>query len=146
MTHPVYELLLKNVTDEFERSVLNVLIEHAGEKVSRPDLVAALFGITVQPGRLANSTEDRRIREAIERLQRSEYPIMASSGSAGYVLATDEADIDSYIGEIVSRQNMLKEKEKALRGSRRWIKFIREYKSYKPAQQLSMFKKPTALP
>ena len=142
---PVYDMLLAEVTEELERKVLSVLIEHAGEKVSRPEFVLKVFGVHVEPSELASSKEDRKIRECIERLQRHEFPIMASSGSAGYVLADGDAALDSYIAEIVSRQNTLLEKERFLRRSRKWIKFIREYKSNK-AEQMSMFGRPTVYP
>lgn len=145
-THPVYDLLLQEVTDELERKVLSALIDHAGEKVTRPELVFAVYAVYVQQGALSSSLEDRKIREAIERLQRREYPILASSGAAGYVLACDDTELDSYIGEIVSRQNTLLEKERALRRSRRWINYIREYKANAPAKQISMFAKPTVMP
>jgi len=144
-THPVYDLLLQDVTDELERKVLSALIAHAGEKITRPELVFSVYGVYVQQSSLNASLEDRKIREAIERLQRKEYPILASSGAAGYVLASDDAELDSYLGEIVSRQNTLIEKERALRRSRRWIKFIREYKT-NAAKQISMFARPTVLP
>ena len=143
--HPVYEVLMKAVTDELEKKVLDVLIESAGERVTRPALVLAVFGNAIDVRDLANNPDDRRIREAIERLQRQDFPILASSGQAGYVLAADEAILDSYIGEIISRQVQLKEKEAALRRSRRWVRFIKEYKVSR-ATQISMFATPTVLP
>lgn len=144
--HPVYALLLQEVTEELEQKVLTILIERAGEKVTRPDLVFRVYGVYVQSCELCNCTEDRKIREAIERLQRKEFPILASSGSAGYVLVADDGELDSYLAEIVSRRNQLLAKEKALRGSRKWVKFIREYKENQPVKQISMFGKPTAMP
>jgi hypothetical protein len=54
--------------------------------------------------------------------------------------------LDSYLAEIESRRNTLLEKEKALRGSRRWIRFIQEYKAHGPMKQVSMFAKPTVMP
>ena len=143
--HPVYEVLMKEVTDDLEKKVLDALIERAGERVTRPELVLAVFGNAIESRDLANNPDDRRIREAIERLQRQDFPILASSGQAGYALAADEAILDSYIGEIISRQVQLKEKEAALRRSRRWVRFIKEYKVSR-ATQINMFAKPTVLP
>ncbi len=145
-THPIYDLLMHDVTEPLERSVLNVLIEHAGQKVSRPDLVFKVFGHYVQSKELANNQDDRKIRECIERLQQKSFPILASSGSAGYVLADSDAELDSYLAEIESRRNTLLEKEKALRSSRRWIRSIQEYKAHGPMKQGSMFAKPTVMP
>jgi len=62
-TTPVYELLLKDVTDDLERKVLSALINHAGERVTRPQLVFEIFGKYVQSCELANNTDDRKIRE-----------------------------------------------------------------------------------
>jgi homoaconitase/3-isopropylmalate dehydratase large subunit len=76
-THPIYDLLMHDVTEPLERSVMNVLIEHAGQKVSRPDLVFKVFGHYVQSKELANNQDDRKIRECIERLQQKSFPILA---------------------------------------------------------------------
>ena len=38
-TTAIYDELLAQVTDELERQVLQVLIERAGTKTSRPDMV-----------------------------------------------------------------------------------------------------------
>ena len=140
-THPVYDQLLAEVTDDLERKVLQVLVDRAGVRVTRPDLVLQVFGVTVEQAELSASTEDRKIRECIERLQRRDYPIMASSGTPGYVLAADETVLDAYIAEIGSRIANMQEKQSALRRSRRWIKFIQLWKESRPAKQISMFGK-----
>jgi len=108
--------------------------------------VFGVFGEYVQNSQLANNANDRRVREAIERLQQREFPILASSGAAGYVLAADDSELDAYLAEIISRQNQLMEKERALRRSRKWIKYINEYKLGAPAKQMSMFSKPSRMP
>lgn len=145
-TTPVYDLLLQEVTDDLERRVLSALINHAGERVTRPQLVFEVFGVYVQSCELANNTDDRKVREAIERLQRREFPILASSGQAGYILVTDDKELDDYVGEIVSRVNQMQEKANALRKSRKWILFIKAHKANQPAVQASMFGKPTVYP
>ena len=137
--HPVYDMLLAEITDELERKVLQVLIDHAGTRVTRPQLVFEVFGVYVQQKELASSVEDRKNRECIERLQKRDYPIMASSGQAGYVLAADETVLDAYIAEIGSRIENMKEKQSALHRSRRWIGFIRQWKENRPAKQLDLF-------
>lgn len=146
MITPVYDLLLRDITDDLERKVLSALIEHAGERRTRPQLVFDVFGKYVQSSELANNTDDRKIRECIENLQRREYPILASSGIAGYILVTDDKELDDYVGEIVSRANQMHEKAHALRKSRKWIRSIQEYKANRPAEQISMFAKPRVMP
>lgn len=140
-THPVYDHLLAEITDELERKVLQVLIDKAGTRVTRPQLVYEVFGVTVEQAELSASTEDRKIRECIENLQKRDYPIMASSGQPGYVLAADESVLDAYIAEIGSRIANMQEKQSALRRSRRWISFIRQWKENRPVVQLNMFGK-----
>ena len=78
-THPVYDQLLSEVTDDLERQVLQVLIERAGTKTkaSAPDMVFAVFGIyrpgQPKPGRFHR--RPRESRECIERL-RATWPIV----------------------------------------------------------------------
>jgi hypothetical protein len=101
-THPVYDQLLTEVTDALERQVLAVLVERSGQKTSREELVLLVFGIYVQASQLANSPEDRKIRECIERL-RETWPIVSSSGEAGYTLEDDEDRIKDFAREQESR-------------------------------------------
>jgi hypothetical protein len=46
MTSPIYDRLMSEVDDDLERKVLHVLLTHAGERVSRPDLVLAVMAVT----------------------------------------------------------------------------------------------------
>lgn len=138
-TTPVYDLLLSEVTDEMEKAVLVALLERAGERVTRYELIEKVHGsearAKAEKHGLANSTEDRQNRECIERLQAAHYPIVSSSGHAGYILAADDETTDAYIAEIGSRIQQMQNKQVALRRSKRWIKFIREYKDSRPLVQ-----------
>ena len=139
-THPIYDQLLLEITDETERRVFQALADRAGEKVTRPELVFAVFNVYVQQSELGNCTEDRKVRECIERLQRREYPILASSGEAGYVLLADDEELNKYILELASRRDRLVEKIAALMRSRRRINDIRTYReAAEQAKQLNMF-------
>ena len=82
---------------------------------------------------------DRQNRAIIEMLQDKGYPIVASSGTAGYVLAADEATTEAYIAELVSREENLRNKIRSVRASKRWIPFIREWRANKPAKQDRVF-------
>lgn len=142
-THPVYDLLLADITEDMERAVLTKLLEHAGERVNRYELIEAVHGLDAraraeQHG-LANSKEDRQNRECIESLQRKDYPIYSSSGEAGYVLAIDESVADTYISEISSRIKTMEAKQAALKRSKRLIPFIRQYKETRPVIQERLF-------
>lgn len=138
-THPVYDQLLASLTDADETAVLKVLLERAGERVTRYELLETIQGAEArayaeQHG-LANNTDDRRNREAIERLQGKDYPIVSSSGQAGYILAADDAITEAYIAEIGSRITQMEAKKESLRRSKKWIPFIREWKAGRPAIQ-----------
>jgi hypothetical protein len=142
-THPVYDLLLADITEEMERAVLTMLLEHAGERVNRYELLEAVHGAEARAWAekhgLANSKEDRQNRECIEALQRKDYPIYSSSGEAGYILAIDEKAADTYITEIGSRIKAMEAKKDALTRSKRMIPFIRQYKETRPAIQVRLF-------
>jgi hypothetical protein len=138
-THPVYDMLLEQITEEMERKVFTVLLEHAGERVTRYELLEAVHGasarVWAEQHGLANCKEDRQNRECIENLQHKDFPIYASSGEAGYTLAVDDARADEYISEIGSRIERMKDKKAALERSRKWIPFIRQFKEARPLVQ-----------
>ena len=138
-THPIYDLLLEGVGDDLERRVLTALIKHAGKRLSRPGLVFEVHGIYVQQNEINSSAEDRQNREAIERLQRSGYPIIASSGQAGYKLGGDFEELDDYVKELASRKMNLEEKIRYLRQARKWIPFIQQWITDRPLVQERMF-------
>jgi hypothetical protein len=143
-TNPVYDLLLKDITDEMERKLLDVLLAQAGERISRIDLVEAVHGLDArllaEKVGIGNSTHDRQNRELIERLQGRDYPIVSSSGAGGYTLAADAQTTESYIAEIGSRIQQMTAKRDALNRSKRWIPFIQEWMAGRPAVQAPLFK------
>lgn len=127
-THPVYDLLIAEITDDLERKVLDAFLEKPGEHISRPDLVFAVFGVYVQQKEISSSKEDRKNRKCIENLQRKGYPIISSSGESGYILAAEDDETDAYIAEIGSRIQAMQEKQKALRESKKWTPIIRQWR------------------
>ncbi len=138
-THPVFDLLLEGVDDGLERKVLRVLMQDAGRRVSRPMLVMQVFKVFVRPSELASCGKDRQIREAIERLQGLGYPILASSGQAGYMLGGEEQQLDDYLVELVSRKVRIEEKIGHLRVARKWMPFIREWIADRAVVQARLF-------
>jgi hypothetical protein len=145
-TTPTYDMLLSEITDTLERQVLTLLMDNAGKRLTREHLVYAIFGKIVADGKLANNPDDRKIRECIERLQQRKYPILSSSGRAGYIMAIDDGELDTYVAELETRQRALHEKVKALRESRYWIPFIKAHVTRKPVEQLSMFAQRREMP
>ena len=122
----IYNQLLSEVTDELERKVLIVLMFHP-EGVSRSRLIEILYGIWVPPAELANNRYDRKIRLAIEALRKS-WPIVSSSGEAGYKLTEDPKEIEDYAAEQASRA--ARETEKA-RQAHAWPAKIRPIQEYR---------------
>jgi len=139
-THPVYDALLSEIDDALERRVFEILAEKAGQTITRPDLVFAVFAVYVQQAELTNNKYDRQIRECIERLRDRDYPIHSSSGEAGYCLTTDEAAIDEYINEQRSRMNKLESRIHAALRSKKRAADIRTWReTVAPPKQFTMF-------
>lgn len=131
-THPVYEQLLSEIDDVLERRVFQVFLDHQGERISRSALIKIIFDVDVSPDHLANDIHDRQIREVIERLQNRDYPILASSGQAGYILTDDDAEIAAYIAEISSRAERMREKVVHLYGARKRAAQMRAWRANPP--------------
>lgn len=135
-TTPIYDQLLQEVTDELERKVFEALSKRNGQPMTRGDLVFEIFGEYVQKSELSSNTNDRKIREAIERLRKRDFPIHSSSGEAGYMLTADEEAIDEYIGEQEARIERLRENIIAARRSKVKARLISVWtRSQTPAVQ-----------
>lgn len=139
-TTPVYDEILLGVTDELEKAVFEYFAAHIGETISRSELVKAVYGIDVKPGDLTNSAEDRRIRECIEALRKRDYPIVSTSGKAGFKLTIDDNEIMEFIGELQHRQAEIGKTIDAAWRSRKKAAQIQKWRSNPPqAQQARMF-------
>lgn len=115
-TTPVYDQLLAEVTDRLERQVLDILLDNPGRRITRQEFVMKLFGYP--PADLANSTEDRQVRECIERLRAKDWPIVSSSGEAGYQIEDDEEKIREFAAEQSARAEHNRENAQA---AYRWL-------------------------
>jgi hypothetical protein len=109
MTSPVYDRLLSEIDDDLERKVLTVLLNQAGQRISRQGLIRSIFNVYVAPDKLAASTEDRQIRECIDRLREQDWPILSSSSQAGYVLEYNETAVYKFAAEQQSRSEHARE-------------------------------------
>lgn len=127
----VYERILSEVNDGNERKVFDVLVKHIGTRITRQQLVFEIWGIEIPNDAVADSNEDRIVRKCIWRLREKGFPIISSSGSAGYKLIADTAEIDKTIAEFAARieseqdtiRNLYKSKQKADQ-IRRWRETI----------------------
>ena len=100
----VYEQLVAEITDADEKKVFDMLLQAEGERVTREELVKEVYGIVVESNALANSVEDRKVREIIRRLRKRDYPIVSSSGAAGYTMKASAEEMDIYIADQASRK------------------------------------------
>lgn len=116
-TTPVYKKLLDGLKagqlKEIERKILEALLR-APVGLNRKGLIRVVFGKKAQKN-LGNDTRDRKIRKAIESLRNQLYPIISTSGKAGYVLTTDPEMIEEMIRELESRIAHLQQKVDAAR-------------------------------
>jgi len=116
-TTPVYEKIRADLEagqlKEIERKILEALLR-APAGLNRKGLIRVVFGKEAQKN-LGNDTRDRKIRKAIESLRNQLYPIISTSGKAGYKLTTDPEMIEEMIRELESRIAHLQQKVDAAR-------------------------------
>ncbi len=126
MSRTVYRHIQETAPADLERRIMDILEaarrSSPGTNVTKSELILQIYGIRTPLGRTVTgntSTQDRQIRDAIADLQEQGYPIIASSGAAGYRLAINDEERLDYIHEIEARINKLELKVRALR-SPRW--------------------------
>jgi hypothetical protein len=116
-TTPQYDQLLADLAagqlNTLEHQVLE-LLTNVPQGLTRYDLLEKAFGPEArqfaEERGLANSTDDRKIRETIESLRNKGVPIVSSSGKAGYRLDTSQEAVGAMIAEWQSRINNLQER------------------------------------
>lgn len=102
--------------EEIEREVRFILSLRKGKenRISRWQLVEQIFGREAAANRGNNNPYDRKIRSSIEKFRDIDL-IVSSSGSEGYWLAADMADIETIAQEYVERSRKMEEKARNLR-------------------------------
>ena len=106
MSHtPEYEKLLAELNaGELPIIVQKILdaLSQAPKGLTRKGLIRIVFG--EEPNHnLSNDTRDRKIRKGIKYLRNLGFPIVSTSGKAGYKLDTDPKNIECMIRELKSR-------------------------------------------
>lgn len=114
---PEYEKLLVELKagelPVIARKILDVLSQ-APKGLTRRGLIRIVFG--EEPGsNLSNDTRDRKVRKGIEYLRNLGFPIVSTSGKAGYKLDTDPKNIEDMIREWESRIVHLQHRVNAVR-------------------------------
>ncbi len=118
MSHtPEYEKLLAELNAGelpiIVRKILDALLQ-APKGLTRKDLIRIVFG-KEPDNNLSNDTSDRKIRKGIEYLRNLGFPIVSTSGKAGYKLDIDSKNIDEMIREWESRIVHLQQRVNAAR-------------------------------
>lgn len=116
---------------DLQRQVF-ALLKDAPQGLSRQDLVFRIFGYW--PETLAENTDDRKIRKAIERLRQRLFPIVSTSGKPGYRLDVSREAVLNMIRELRSRKAHLEEQIEAA------LKFYETPESYRsdPAEAVQL--------
>lgn len=114
MITPQYEQILVELAGEaltdLAKKVFSELKAHP-DGLTRYELLEKIYGagaryIAEKRG-LANSTDDRKIREAIEDLRNNGVPVVSSSGAPGYRLDASPEAVGAMVAEWQSRVNNL---------------------------------------
>jgi hypothetical protein len=113
-TTKFYDELISCMPAGLEHEVLSVLNQHVGKenRIAFRSLVIQVMG-------KFNSTTERQVREAIERLRKEQtIPVMSESGRGGRWLAASQDEIDANLTEWRARRRNLDEVIQALETSR----------------------------
>lgn len=110
-THPVYDRILSEITDQTVRDVYCLIRDHIGKDhaITIDALTLTVYGnaalITDDDGNeYVNPTKTRSVREAIETLREVHgVPVCSNSGKAGRYLPASRAELDEFIAEHLSR-------------------------------------------
>lgn len=125
---PEYEKLLAELNagelPAITRKILDALSQAPGG-LTRKGLIRIVFD--EEPGNnLSNDTRDRKIRKGIEHLRNLGFPIVSTSGKAGYKMDTDPKNIDDMIREWESRVVQLQRRiDAALHYHDLFVRFLR---------------------
>ena len=113
---PKYKKLLAELNagelPEIVRKILDALLK-AQKGLTRRGLVRIVFG-EEPDNNLSNDTRDRKIRKGIEYLRKLGFPIISTSGKAGYRLDTDPENIECMVRELKSRIMHLQQRVEAI--------------------------------
>lgn len=110
-----YQKILDELADG-EMDELQVRIFHFLRRVypaamTRRDLIECIFGYRpAENADLNNSTHDRKIRTAIAGLFEQDYPIVSTSGGAGYRIDIDLESWGELVNELESKKKTLERK------------------------------------
>jgi hypothetical protein len=117
MSHtPQYEKLLAELNAGelpiIVRQILDASLQ-APKGLTRKGLIRIVFGEEPDHN-MSNDTRDRKIRKGIEYLRNLGFPIVSTSGKAGYKLDTDPKNIECIIQELKSRIIHLQQRVEAI--------------------------------
>ncbi|MEL7656095.1 MAG: hypothetical protein AAGU75_09320 [Bacillota bacterium] len=110
--------MIRFTSDEFNKKVLSIILSEnpTPEKRLTKEIIAVrIYGYY-------NPSVDRNIRDSIKELRDEGYPIISTSGKAGYYY--DENSIDAIIADYTSRIAQMSKTINALRKGRKGKKMV----------------------
>lgn len=136
MPHPAYEKLLdelaKGELTKLQRQIYELLKVNP-EGLTREDLVECLWGY--RPGNVGDSSDDRKVRKAIEALRKRLFPIVSTSSKPGYRLDVSREAVLKMIAELQARKDHIQDQIDA---AAKFYQIPVEYHDPVQATQLSL--------
>ena len=120
-THPVYDRILSEITDDTVKDVYCVIRDSHGKAhaISKEAISLVIWQKYTQ-------TTDRTVRECVEILHETYgVPVCSNSGKAGYYMPANRAELDEYLAEMRSRRNKIDTTLRKLETSARTWDFTR---------------------
>lgn len=121
----VYELLVAEIADEDKRKVFDLLLNAGGSHVTREELSVEVYGEFTP-------INDRKVRKVIQWLRELDYPIVSSSGAAGYTMQSSPKEMESYIAQMRSRIEVLQSNIDHAYRSQRVAELVRTWRESNP--------------
>ncbi|HMM99841.1 MAG TPA: hypothetical protein PKC99_12585 [Anaerolineales bacterium] len=125
--NPIYSNILHEFAQEqtgIERAIIDALLA-SPSGLTRGELVRAVFGVEPKPN-IANDSNDRKNRIAINALFLRGVPIVATSSGAGYKISDVPADIRAVIAEAQARIEAEREKIRAGETILQWLADVKD--------------------
>lgn len=102
-THPTYDRILSEITDQTVRDVYCTIRDHHGKEhaITKESVSLVIWGKYTQ-------STDRTIRECVETLHEVHGVLICTNSAVkGYYMAKNRAELDEYLAEMRSRRNKI---------------------------------------
>jgi hypothetical protein len=106
---------------ELIEKIRAILADHRGfdNRITRADLVAAVFGLSAAADKSNNNNYDRRVRAAIAEVRDVDLIVSTTKRGGGYYLAADLIEANRIAEDYVKRSRVMERKARAVRENAR---------------------------